>query len=167
MLVYHPAYDVNHGIFRMLRLVEVNPTHSLQWDTFRILDIYYLFPHLLADARLPRGFTKQRREFGALASKYSRAPAPRMFIQQMVGLHESIATSLISKGFLDADAYKTKTLSRTDKALPQAVVDAFANATSDQALVSLLAVDIAAIPLSGHNGLKERTGLLEHYYDPT
>lgn len=166
MLIYHPAYDVSHGIFRMLRLLEVNPKHFLLWDTYRILDIYYLFPYLLSDAQLPRAFTTRKREFGAQKSKYTRAPSPKVFIQQMVGLHESIAASLVSKGFLDAEAFKAKTLKRTDRALPKSMIDAFNNAVRDQSLVSLLAVDLAAIPLFGHNGLKERTAILEYSYDP-
>ena len=165
MLIYHPAYDVNHGMFRMLRLLDRNPAHQLQWDTFRILDIYYLFPHLLAAATLPRTFTKAKRAFGAQGTKYTRAPAPRIFIQQMSGLHESVAISLVSKGLLDAEAFKARTLKRTGKPLPPAIEDAFASATGDQNLIDLLAVDLAAIPLSGHNGLKERTRLLESYYD--
>jgi hypothetical protein len=45
MLSYHGAFDLNHSIYRMLRLVEHHPQKSLAWDTFRILDYYYLFPH--------------------------------------------------------------------------------------------------------------------------
>ena len=83
----------------------------------------------------------------------------------MSGLHESVAISLVSKGLLDAEAFKARTLKRTGKPLPPAIEDAFASATGDQNLIDLLAVDLAAIPLSGHNGLKERTRLLESYYD--
>ena len=77
MLVYHPAFDMNQGMFRMLRLLKPNPKHSLAWDTFRILDFYYLFPHLLADVPLTRAMVKRKREFAKLGSKYSRVPAPR------------------------------------------------------------------------------------------
>lgn len=166
MLVYHPAYDVNHGVFRMLRLLETNPEHTMRWDTFRILDIYYLFPYLLGDVRFPRGYTKQKRVFGAQKSKYSRAPAPQIFIQQMAGLHESIAVSLVGKGLLDADSFKNGSLKRTCTPLPESIYDAFGKATGDQPLVDLLAIDLAAIPTAGSDGLKDRTGLLEHHYDP-
>lgn len=165
MLVYHPAYDVNHGMFRMLRLLEVNPEHALPWDTFRILDIYYLFPHLLQDARLPRNLAAQKRQFAEQGSRYTRVPEPKIFIQHMAGLHESVAASLASKGFLDAQALRHDLLHRTNEPLPEAIRDAFAASQADQPLARLLAVDLAAIPLSGRNGLKDRTGLLEHYYD--
>jgi hypothetical protein len=165
MLIYHPAYDMNHGMYRMLRLLEVNPEHKIKWDTFRILDLYYLFPHLLGDAQLPRGLTRQKRAYGKQGSKYNRVPSPRIFIQQMIGIHEVVARSLIGKGIINADAYEKQLLERTDQPLPASLLNAFQEGSDDQPLVELLAVQLAALPLSGPGGLKERTGLLEHRYD--
>jgi hypothetical protein len=165
MLVYHPTFDINHGMFRMLRLLDVNPEHRMKWDMFRILDLYYLFPNLLTNAQLPRAMTKQKRLFGKQDSKYTRVPAPRVFIQHMIGLHESIARSLIGKGFLDTKAFEEKLLQRTGLPLPIELRDAFDGSLDDRGLVYLLAVELASIPLSGPGGLKERTGLLEHRYD--
>ncbi|MDB5600837.1 MAG: hypothetical protein JWN71_2881 [Xanthobacteraceae bacterium] len=165
MLVYHPALDVNHGMFRMLRLLEINPLHTLQWDTFRILDFYYLFPHLLKDASLPSKMTKIKNELAKLGSQYTRVPTPKVFIQQILGIHESVARSLIGKGFIDATSFEDKHLKRTPQSLPPDLMTAFAAASNDEQLVTMLAVEIAAIPLSGPRGLKQRTGLLEHRYD--
>ncbi len=166
MLIYHPAYDINHGMFRMLRLLEVNSEHRMKWDTFRILDLYYLFPHLLADVRLS-GLTTQKRRFGKQGSKYTRVPTPRIFIQQMVGFHELVARSLIGKGFLNGRSFEERSLQRTDQPLPIELRAAFKGAVDDQDLIELLAVKLAAIPLSGPRGLKSRTGLLEFRYDAT
>ena len=41
----------------------------------------------------------------------------------------------------------------------------FVEGADDAALIEMLAVEMAAIPLTGGNGLKDRTGLLEHRYD--
>jgi hypothetical protein len=165
MLVYHPAFDLNHGMFRMLRLLEANPEHLMKWDTFRILDLYYLFPHLLEAARLPRNMTKRKRDFGKLGSKYTRVPTPRMFIQQLRGIHETIARSLAAKGFIEPTKFEEGLLVRTEQAIPPELLRMFADAMDDAALVNMLAVEMAAIPLTGSDGLKNRTGLLEHRYD--
>lgn len=165
MLIYHPAFDVNHGVFRMLRLLEANTHRTLNWDTFRIIDIYYLFPYLLENARLPRSLSKQKRLFSGRRSRYSQAPTPKIFIHKMVGIHATVGRSLIAKGLLEADAFANGSLKRTSARLPASISDAFANATDDQALVDFLAKDLAEIPSAGANGLKDRTGLLEHYYD--
>jgi hypothetical protein len=165
MLVYHPAFDLSHGMFRMLRLLETNPERRMKWDTFRILDFYYLFPHLLEAARLPRSMTKRKLEFGKLGSKYTRVPTPRMFIQQLRGIHESIARSLAAKGFIEPAEFDEGLLVRTEREIPQDLVCMFADAVDDASLVEMLAVEMAALPLTGGNGLKDRTGLLEHRYD--
>lgn len=164
MLVYHPAFDLSHGMFRMLRLLEASPKRQLKWDTFRILDLYYLFPHLLEAARLPRSMTKRKREFGKLGSKYTRVPTPRMFIQQLRGIHESIARSLAAKGFIEPAQFDEGLLVRTEREIPPDLLHIFAD-NDDAALVEMLAVEVAAIPLTGGDGLKDRTGLLEHRYD--
>jgi hypothetical protein len=165
MLVYHPAFDLSHGLFRMLRLLEANPERRMKWDTFRILDLYYLFPHLLEAARLPRTMTKRKRDFGKLGSKYTRVPTPRMFIQQLRGIHESIARSLAAKGFIEPSKFDEGLLVRTEREIPAELVRMFADAAEDAALVDMLAIELAAIPLTGSDGLKDRTGLLEHRYD--
>jgi hypothetical protein len=164
MLIYHPAFDLSHGMFRLLRMLEVNPNKRLKWDTYRILDFYYLFPHLLINARLPRALLKRKNSYKKAGSKYNRIPAPRTLILQLRGSHELIVRSLIAKGFLDPADFAQGLLSRTARRTPATLENLFP-AAEDFALVELLAVDVAAIPLTGADGLKERTGLLEHRYD--
>lgn len=165
MLVYHPAFDLSHGMFRMLRLLEANPERQMKWDTFRILDLYYLFPHLLEAARLPRNMTKRKRDFGKLGSKYTHVPTPRIFIQQLRGIHELIARSLAAKGFIEPAEFDEGVLVRTERTIPPELLRMISDAVDDEGLIHMLAVDIAALPLTGINGLKDRTGLLEHRYD--
>lgn len=165
MLIYHPVYDTNHGMFRLLRLLEVNPERQLKWDTYRILDLYYLFPHLLEDVRFPRAMMKWKRAFSTSGSKYTRVPSPRSFIQQLEGIHESVARSLAAKGFIEPAEFDEKLLVRTEREIPSELAESMAGASQDQNLVKMLAIEMAAIPLSGAGGLKERTGLLEHRYD--
>lgn len=166
MLIYHPAYDLNHAVFRLLRVLEVNPDHSLQWDTFRIVDIFYLFPHLISKIRPTRSLTKYRHMFDDQKSKFNRAPDPKVFIREMASIHEAVAVSLVSKGFLEEKDFKARVLSRTAKPLPQTLLEAFDESFEDRVLVEILAVTLASIPLMGENGLKARTGLLEFQYDP-
>ena len=165
MLIYHPVYDTNHGMFRLLRLLEANPDRQLKWDTYRILDLYYLFPHLLEDVRFPRAMMKWKRAFTTSGSKYTRVPNPRSFIQQLEGIHESVARSLAAKGFVEPAEFDEKLLVRTEREIPSELAESMAGASQDQKLVEMLAIEMAAIPLFGTGGLKERTGLLEHRYD--
>lgn len=165
MLIYHPALDVNHCIFRMLRLLRLRPDRTIRWDAHRIIDMYYLFPYLLGDARLPQNLTKLKREFAAAPSRYNPAPSPKLFIHRMSGILEGAALSLANKGFVELDAFRSGWLTLTEKEIPKKLTDAFDAATADAKLVAFLAIEVAAIPLGSKGGLKERTGLLEYYYD--
>jgi hypothetical protein len=164
MLIYHPAYDLSHGAFRMLRVMEYTPEHRMEWDKFRIIDFFYLFPHLLAGATLPRTLTARKNAYGKTASPYNRVPAPRALIQQMAPLHAVIARSLAAKGFLAPEDLSRGTLVRTEKTVPVELSKAFAASSADEPLVRMLAEELAAIPLNGIDGLKDRTRLLEHRY---
>lgn len=149
----------------MLRVLEYAPKHRMEWDKFRIIDLFYLFPHLLAGATLPRALTARKNAYGKTASPYNRVPAPKALIQQMAPLHANIARSLAAKGFLSPNDLSRGTLSRTEKGVPVELSKAFAAAEADEPLVRMLAEEVAVIPLNGAGGLKERTGLLEHRYD--
>ena len=35
MLVYHPVYDVNHCLYRMLLVLEASAHEEFEWDTFQ------------------------------------------------------------------------------------------------------------------------------------
>ena len=165
MLIYHPVYDVNHGMFRLLRLLNSSPSESMPWDAYRIVDFYYVFPHLLADVGWPRAFNSRKKKYQGGASSYTRIPSPKIFIRQLRGVHETIARSLVSKGYLEPIGDVPMMLKRTQQRLPDRLTDAFVRADQDEDLVELLAVNIAAIPLAGKDGLKARTRLLEHRYE--
>jgi hypothetical protein len=139
----------------------------MQWDMLRLLDFYYLFPHLLKDVSLPSKLLGQKRYFANQTSKYNRVPAPRLFLRQIEGLQEIAIRSLASKGFIKSDELERGLVVRTDRELPAELMLADKDELpDDQRLLDFVAVGLAEVPLAGENGLKARTGLLEHRYDP-
>lgn len=167
MLIYHAARDLNHGMFRMLNLIDHCPAKSVAFDTMRILDFYYLFPHLLAEVSLPRHLIARKRKLREFGSKYSRVPSPHLFIQQLRGTMEVVARSLASKGFIEAPALDAASIIRTDQPLPPGISMAIERQLDvEKALVQLLGEELSQVPLLGPGGLKARTGLLEYRYDP-
>jgi hypothetical protein len=166
MLSYHGAFDLNHSIYRMLRLVERHPEKSMAWNTFRILDYYYLFPHELKHLEWPRSILRFKSKFAYTETKYNRIGNQRHLAYQLELIEDLSARSLASKGFIDAGALQQGALSRTDKAVPadlEAVIQQSDGA--EDALVTFLAQNLSQVPLLGEKGLKARSGLLEHRYD--
>jgi hypothetical protein len=47
MLVYHPAFDIYNGVFRMLQLVTFMKQENVELDKIRIWDFYLTFPNQL------------------------------------------------------------------------------------------------------------------------
>jgi hypothetical protein len=167
MLVYHAAMDINHARFRFLYLLDLRPEHRIPFDLLRILDFYFLFPHLLADVTLARGMGRQKRAFSGRASKHNRVPSPKLLIRQMQGIHETAIHALVHDGFVVPEPLELEIVQRTTKPIPERLSEIFAAQPKDeQTLASFLATELAQMPLNGPQGLKARTGLLEHRYDP-
>jgi hypothetical protein len=164
MLVYHPAFDIYHGVFRALLLLESAASKSMPSDTLRIIDLYFVFPYLLSEFEFPKGAGRRGRQLAGVPSRFNTLPAPRVFVAQMQGLHMLVSAALAGRGLIQADALKNGTVTRTDAAIPQQLLSQAR--PEDVELAAYLGETIAAIPLLGKNGLKARSKLMEFRYDP-
>jgi hypothetical protein len=167
MLIYHPAFDINHARLRLIQLLEGLRGCEVPFDLLRILDFYFLFPHLLADVQLRQGTARIKRELGRRKNKYNRVPAPKILIRQMEGIHETAVRALQASSLVDVPAQDMAFVKRSDTPLPEELKGVIAGQPEqEQALVKVLTGEVATIPLNGPNGLKARSGLLEYRYDP-
>ena len=57
MLIYNPAYDIYHTMYRIL-LLSSRIVNSIEIDKLKILDFYYVYPTELLDIKKPVGFKK-------------------------------------------------------------------------------------------------------------
>lgn len=167
MLIYHPAFDVNHSRLRIIQLLEGLRDREVPFDLLRILDFYFLFPHLLADVQLKQGMTRVKRDLGRLGNKYNQVPAPKVLIRQMEGIHETAVRALQASNLVDVPTQDMAIVKRSDIPLPEELKKVIADQPEqEQALANILSGEVATIPLNGPNGLKARSGLLEYRYDP-
>lgn len=167
MIIYQPAFDVSHACFRMLQLLDGHPQKEMPIEQVRILDFYALFPHLLADVSLMPKHRAYKSELKKLNNRYNRVPNPRDLFFRMRGTQELALRNLASKGLLDGRAIRNAIAKRTLEPLPQLLqVTISAQDEDHQRIMRFIAVEVSAIPLFGGNGLKARTGLMEHRYDP-
>lgn len=164
MLVYHPAFDVYHGVFRALLLLEHTPGKSMPVDTLRIVDLYFVFPYLLAELDFPKGAGARGRKLAGTRSRFNTLPSPRVFLAQVKGLHSLVTAALAGQELVSVEALRNGIVSRTDKEIPGALL---AQATAeDNELAEYLGSKIATVPLLGKRGLKDRSNLMEFRYDP-
>src|ERR1700679_2447643 len=122
MLIYHPAFDVNHARLRLIQLLDSANPPELSFDLLRILDFYFLFPHLLANVSLSRGMTRMKRELGARSNKYNRVPSPRTLIRQMEGVQETAIRALEAVHLVEFPLAGISTVKRSSAPLPDGLV---------------------------------------------
>lgn len=168
-LTYQPAFDPFHSVFRFLRLRQAVLMHgALPRDHVRVLDFYLMFPFRSNDVRVfPR-----HRKFKKLAQQYSNArpygdlPGDRVLFRRMLPIQGAALDTLAQRGLLDAEQYKRGIIEPTNSALPEPLQAQIEDTNqSQQDLIEFLTALATEYELLGANGLKDRSGLLDHAYD--
>lgn len=168
-LSYEPVFDPFHAVFRFLRLRQIieqlGPFHR---DLVRILDFYLLFPFRIGEIRL----TPSHRRFRKLASVYDSAksygdqPEARTVFDRLEVIQGATLDTLASQGFIDADQLSIGLVQTTNASVGEEILERVRNANEREGdLIDFLGVLASEYELTGENGLKSRTGLMEHRYD--
>ena len=168
-LTFEPAYDPFHAIFRLLRLrptiAAFGPLHR---EHVRILDFYLLFPFRTSGIRL----IPQHRRYRKLASDYRAAkpygdqPEDQIVFNRMEPMQVAALETLAARNLLAPERLDVGKVEATAEPLPEEVaarVDAANH--RDAELMAFLGVLASEYTLTGANGLKDRTNLLEYRYD--
>jgi hypothetical protein len=168
-LSYQAAFDPLHAIYRDLRIFDaIGPLAPLFVDHLRILDFYLLFPFKISGIRL----VPQHGKFRRLAKSYENTqpygnqPESIQIFDRMKPMQIAALETLAEKQIIDAGELKIGKIARTDTSLPPALVERVRDANAaEQKLMEAIAALAREYELLGHNGLKDRTGLLEYRYD--
>lgn len=166
MLIYHPAFDAYHCVFRMLVTTGAVPT--LELAKLRILDYYMCFPAEVASIELPQAHTEIRKVARTIKNDYRGPVNTLRTFRDMEPIQHAAVRLLAASGVFDSRQLELGTVVRTETAIPDALLQA---QTSEQATDPTAAVKsyvlhrLSGLHLSGPGGLKQRTGLMEHRYD--
>lgn len=164
MLIYHPAFDAYHCVFRMLALTEC--VTELEIDKARLLDFYLLFPAAIASIRLPSALMEARKVAKSAANIYHDPLNPITTFREMRYIQEAALKCIAASGLIDIKSLGTGLISRTELKIPSELkrkVDEFL--LDRQSIANIVLHELATIPLRGIDGLKHRTKLMEHRYD--
>jgi hypothetical protein len=164
MLIYHPAYDAYHCIFRALLITE--SFRSIEVQKLRILDFYLCFPAELSKIRLPRDHSDARRMALQLKNDYHGPVSVKQVFRDMEHIQLAAFRSLAASEIFDQKSFEMGLVERTDKTLKDELKKKIDTAVErDKVVVEYLVKRLGAIPLYGSNGLKDRSGLMEYRYD--
>lgn len=167
MLIYHPAQDANHCVFRTLLLLEHTVHEDIALELYRLLDFYILFPHLLKLINpLPTELRGYKRFLSNIPEPFESMRNTKRIMYELESLQTVALHNLLAKQIIDVTSFKVKRLKRTDEPLPSDLNSAIQS--SDMVQKEWFRMVVNELPLvnfGGGKGLKKRTGLMEFRYD--
>lgn len=163
MIFYHPAYDVHHCIYRLLNILSHLTHGQIDKDTIRLIDFYYVYPHLLKNVTLPRAFSKYKKTINEYTEPFEITPNPKSLFFDLSRVQDSALSSLLQRSLINIDGNSIKL---REAYLPNSVIDAFKNDTFvDTTFFKCLIESFPKLRINGKDGFKERCGLMEYRYD--
>ena len=164
MLIYHPAYEAYHCIFRAL--MATDKIKKLELQKLRILDFFLCFPAELQKIRLPENLKDVRKTAQGFANEYHGPVSMMQSFRDLEHIQLTAYRTLAASGIFDPQEFEAGVIFRTEKELPEKISQAVANARMITPNAAELVLDrVASIPLTGVDGLKHRSGLLDYRYD--
>ena len=166
MLIYHPAFDSAHSMFRIAQLLEALSPGKYEIERIRILDFYLLFPQTLENVKFPREALKDKNIFKKFINSYELIEDPKRLFFSIEPYQKRALTTLMAHGIIEKKSFMEKLVERSMVPLPGNLRKAILWANdSTREIMELLTKHFANIDLYGKNGLKSRTDLFEYRYD--
>ena len=172
MITYNPAFDLYHSIFRMAHIVKcLQEGECFEIDKVRIWDFYLLYPSKTYDIDVrPR---KEKYLYDARKTwivkernPYEYSGDNRKLFEWIKPVQVSALNCLASCGILNKDEYLNNRVCVSNRqALEDFIIHAGRLTDSEHNTLSFMSIFSRTMPLSGYNGLKSRTQLLESKYD--
>lgn len=164
MLIYHPAMDAYHCVFRFLLILR--KIRKIEVEKARILDFYILFPSAILSARLPESMRSKRRALGIYKNPYRDPISPVTSFHEISRIQEAAIQCIAASGLVDIDELSRGLLVRSEIALSSELTRSIDDyITTNPILTEAILSDLSGVPLRGVDGLKHRTSLMEYRYD--
>jgi hypothetical protein len=167
MLMYHPAQDANHCVFRTLLILENTVHESIDIELFRMIDFYTLFPHLLKSLDpLPLELRAYKKILQKIPAPFESMLNTKRILFELESLQTVAFHNLLAKQLIEIESFKSKRIKRTSQNLPTELN--LAIKSSELVNIEWFRMVINDFPIldfGGKTGLKKRTGLMEFRYD--
>lgn len=165
MLIYHPKNDIYNCMYRFLAIIKLSKKNSIEFNRLRIFDFFFLFPHLADSIAFPRlkGISSLRKLSRSFSEPYENLPDNKRLFSEISDYHIQAIQILSSKGImrLENDVVYVGENFENLKIQQLLVDNKYTEGLFYQKFVELL----IEVKLTGENGLKQRTGLMEYRYD--
>jgi hypothetical protein len=139
---------------------------SFEIDRIRIIDFYLSSPTALRAFKFPADLRTKRKIFSDKVNDYNDIPNQRSLFFEMWRIQQAVFDMLVSIGFIDRSKLKEGSIYLLrDNVTDELAKLLEAGSSIDEDIKDFAINDLAKIPLLGVNGLKDRSGLMDHRYD--
>ena len=165
MLIYHPAFDAYHCVYRMTLLTQA--VRELEYSKLRILDFYICFPAEIANIKLPKNLQEIRSVAKEATNKFRGPVSSIRTFHDLEQIQNSATRLLAASDVFNSKKLEEGIISRTSRELPTEFSRTMSDSTNHTGtLIDFVVTQLRALPLRGIGGLKQRSGLMEYRYDP-
>lgn len=162
-MIYHPRNDIYHCCFRLLSILSSH-NQPISIEKIRIIDFYLVYPNFIKEITLPRknGNTKLKNKYAKMSPPFEIMPNKKILFSELKDFQYSAISLLRAKSIIEL---KERTISKASDywLLPETFFKEN-NILNDETQVQLIKC-LCSIELTGIQGLKHRTGLMEYRYD--
>lgn len=164
MIIYHPSYDTHHCAYRYLNLLLSFPNRQCDKTLLSFVDFYYVYPHLLNEIKkLPSPLQRFKPFISGIKSPFEITPNSKVLYFELRSLQSVALANLQSRGLVTVNNNNVLLI---ETKLPSSLIKAFKDDSFNKTeIFKLLVNEFPKVQLSGENGLKARTGLMEYKYD--
>lgn len=151
----------------MLLVLEASVHKTFEWDTFRLMNFYLIFPHFLKEIRpLPTQLRSYRSSLNEIPDSYVEVPNAKRVLFDLGVLQTMAANHMAAKSYINIDFQKVNSVSKREYSLSQELIDCFENdPIRKNGWFKLIVDELPLLDPRGKNGLKKRSGLMEFQYD--
>ena len=168
MLIYSPAFDLSHCIFRIFFILNTfSENTSIEIDKIRIIDFYLAYPGCINDFKFPEDIQEIKKDFKDLRKEYRDPINHKITFQRISILQKKAISSLLSLGYIDMESYKQGLVKRSKKKFTSDIKDKlfYFSFYDNHQLPLIIVITLLQIELKGENGLKARSSLMEYRYE--
>lgn len=164
MIMYHPSYDAHHCAYRYLNLLQSFPNFQCDKTLLSFVDFYYVYPHLLNEMKkLPSPLHRYKSLISGIKNPFEVTPNSKALFFELKSLQQVALANLQYRGLVTVT---NNNVCLIDTKLPNLLVKTFEeDSFSKTDIFKLLVNELPKVQLSGDNGLKARSGLMEYKYD--
>jgi hypothetical protein len=171
MIVYHPAFDLYHSVYRLLQiLTHFKRKDYVETDRLRIWDYYLLFPDQVHTIKLKQDEADIKKLIKNYIQKvdnpYEEILDNRKMFEKIKPYQLTALKSLASYGIINKEYLNENRVTIVSEAILEKYTSRFEEMSAkEKNVISLMTSHFYEMSMFGPAGLKTRTKLLESRYD--